>query len=106
MIAALDRADGVCAALPVVDSIWRVEGAQFPQAVSRDGLWRAQTPQGFDFERILAAHRDHDGTGADDVAVAVEAGLSIRFVDGEQQNYKITTGDDYARAMIDVANRL
>ncbi|NND17880.1 MAG: bifunctional 2-C-methyl-D-erythritol 4-phosphate cytidylyltransferase/2-C-methyl-D-erythritol 2,4-cyclodiphosphate synthase, partial [Silicimonas sp.] len=37
------------------------------------------------------------------VAVAVEAGLHVRFVKGSEQNYKITTDDDYARALSDIA---
>ncbi|MBT8416232.1 MAG: 2-C-methyl-D-erythritol 4-phosphate cytidylyltransferase [Silicimonas sp.] len=103
VIAALDKADGACAALPVVDAVWRAADAGPPQPVSRDGLWRAQTPQGFAFDRILDAHRRHDGSAADDVAVAVEAGLNVRFVKGSEQNYKITTDDDYARALSDIA---
>ncbi len=103
VIAALETVDGACAALPVVDAIWRSDGSDTLEAVPRDALWRAQTPQGFDFEKISEAHKQHDGRGADDVAVAVEAGLGVRFVQGSERNYKITTADDYARAIADVA---
>lgn len=104
VIAALDSADGACAALPVVDAVWRAGRSKVPEAVSREALWRAQTPQGFDFDRILAAHRAHDGTGADDVTVAAEVGLAVEFVVGSERNYKITTSDDYARALSDIAS--
>ena len=102
---ALEASDGAFAALPVVDALWREDGgfADVPQ--SRDGLWRAQTPQGFRFEKILTAHREHGGQGADDVAVAREAGLAVKLVLGSEQNYKITTADDLARAIAD-AERL
>jgi 2-C-methyl-D-erythritol 4-phosphate cytidylyltransferase len=101
VIAALDGADGACAALPVVDALWREEAGRAAHPVPRDGLWRAQTPQGFRYEPILAAHRAHDGTGADDVAVAREAGLAVALVPGSERNYKITNAADLARARED-----
>ena len=102
VIAALDDCDGACAALPVVDAIWRADTGFARDTVPRDGLWRAQTPQGFRFGALLDAHRTHDGNGADDVAVAREAGLDVRLVKGSEQNYKITTPDDLSRARADV----
>lgn len=102
VIAALDHSDGACAALPVVDALWTSDGRLAEAAVPRDGLWRAQTPQGFRYPGILNAHRTHDGSGADDVAVAREAGLQVRFVLGSERNYKITTHADYDRAQRDI----
>lgn len=95
--------DGACAALRVVDTIWRAgeDVDTPPQIVSREGLWRAQTPQGFDFAAILGAHRAHDNAATDDVAVAVAAGLRVRFVPGSEQNYKITGAADLERAIAD-----
>ena len=52
MISALDASKCVCAAVPVVDAVWRAEADLVKEAVSREGLWRAQTPQGFDFKSI------------------------------------------------------
>ncbi len=98
----LNKCDGAFAALPVVDALWRIEESVAKYPISRDGLWRAQTPQGFRFELILEAHRSHNGTGADDVAVALEAGLNIELVLGSEQNYKITTLTDIARAHLDI----
>ena len=102
VIEALDVDEGAFAALPVVDALWSAEGTRAAAPVSREGLWRAQTPQGFDFKKILAAHRDHGGLGADDVAVAREAGMQVRIVQGSEQNYKITTKADLERALADV----
>lgn len=95
---ALQTSDGACAALPVVDALWKADGTRALNSVPRDGLWRAQTPQGFRFDKILDAHRRHDGNGADDVAVAREAGLEVQFVPGSEQSYKITTPADLERA--------
>ncbi len=105
VIAALATNDGACAALPVVDALWSAPDGVAMAPVSRDGLWRAQTPQGFRFAPILAAHRAHDGSGADDVAVACEAGLRVRFVPGSEAGYKITTADDLAQALNNVNRR-
>lgn len=101
VVAALDEVPGAAAALQVVDALWRAEDGLVRHPVPRDGLWRAQTPQGFRFDAILAAHRAHDGSGADDVAVAREAGIEVRLVAGSERNYKITTPEDLERAVAD-----
>lgn len=101
VIAALQDHQGAFAALPVVDALWQSDGDLAQTAVSRHHLWRAQTPQGFRFDAILAAHLAHDGAGADDVAVAREAGLDVKIVLGAEQNYKITTAADLSRARRD-----
>lgn len=102
VIDALDHAPGACAALPVVDALWASEDGRAVDPVPRDGLWRAQTPQGFRFGTILAAHRGHAGDAADDVAVARAAGVEVGIVLGSEANYKITTGADLARARAEV----
>lgn len=101
VIGALKDADGACAALPIVDAIWNTADGCAQTPVPRDGLWRAQTPQGFHFNRILAAHRASDGNASDDVAVAREHGLSVRLVQGSDENYKITHSADLQRALKD-----
>jgi len=94
----LNDLEGCCAALPVIDALWSSDGDIAQSNIPRDGLWRAQTPQGFHFDRLYAAHLAHDGSAADDVAVAREAGMQVRFVQGSDENYKITTPQDLARA--------
>jgi 2-C-methyl-D-erythritol 4-phosphate cytidylyltransferase/2-C-methyl-D-erythritol 2,4-cyclodiphosphate synthase len=68
----------------------------------RDQLWRAQTPQGFRFEAILAAHRAAAKEGAreftDDAGVAEWFGLDVVLVDGAEDNRKLTTAEDLKRA--------
>lgn len=101
LLNALTDSEGACLAIPVVDSLWKVEDEHAVSSHPRDRLWRAQTPQGFHFGPFLSAHRAHDGSATDDVAVAREAGLSVRFLIGKESNYKITTALDLARAIID-----
>jgi 2-C-methyl-D-erythritol 4-phosphate cytidylyltransferase/2-C-methyl-D-erythritol 2,4-cyclodiphosphate synthase len=97
VIAALDHSPGAAPAVAVTDALWRgdttVQGTQ-----DRSGLYRAQTPQGFDFASILVAHRDFSGQAADDVEVARAAGLAVTIVPGSDDNLKITTPGDFARA--------
>jgi 2-C-methyl-D-erythritol 4-phosphate cytidylyltransferase/2-C-methyl-D-erythritol 2,4-cyclodiphosphate synthase len=62
-------------------------------------LWRAQTPQGFRFPDILAAHRRFAGANlTDDAAVFERAGLAVELVQGHEDNVKVTTEDDLCRA--------
>lgn len=99
VIGALDASDGAVAATPVTDTLKRGEGDRIVGTVDRAGLWRAQTPQGFRFQRILAAHRAVTGEAlTDDAAVAERAGLSVSLVTAPEENFKVTTEDDLRRA--------
>ena len=85
-------------ALPVTDALWTGAGGQVTGTRDRDGLFAAQTPQGFGFAAILAAHRAHQGAAADDVAVARAGGLPVTITPGDPDNLKITHAEDFARA--------
>mgnify|MGYP003700428089 CR=1 FL=1 len=100
VIDAQQSSDGAVAALPVHDTIKRAnEGNKIETTVPRDALWRAQTPQGFHFDKILAAHRAAAGQQlTDDAAVAEAAGLSVALVAGSPDNMKITQAEDFGMA--------
>ena len=68
------------------------------KTVARENLFRAQTPQGFDFQSILQAHAQACGTAADDVEVAMQAGLDVKIIAGHEENIKITLPEDFERA--------
>lgn len=97
---ALDRGVGAIAALPLADTLKRAgDGDRIAGMIDRSGLWRAQTPQGFRFAEILAAHRAAAGGAlTDDAAVAEAGGLAVTLVPGTEENFKITTEDDLKRA--------
>ncbi len=97
VIAAAARTGAAAPAVPVTDALWR-GGEAVQGTVAREGLWRAQTPQGFAYGAILAAHRAHAGGAADDVAVAQAAGMTVAIVAGDEDNMKITGPGDLARA--------
>ncbi|MEM8772825.1 MAG: bifunctional 2-C-methyl-D-erythritol 4-phosphate cytidylyltransferase/2-C-methyl-D-erythritol 2,4-cyclodiphosphate synthase [Pseudomonadota bacterium] len=102
VIDALEKHEGAIAALPVHDTIKRANGDTMISAtVPREALWRAQTPQGFRYQSILAAHRAAEGkTLTDDAAVAEDAGLSVALVAGSPDNMKITQAEDFGMAEI------
>jgi len=96
---ALDTDDGAIPALAVTDTVKRAEQGRIAATVERTGLWRAQTPQGFRFAAILAAHRSAAGRDLpDDAAVAESAGIGVRLVAGAEENFKVTTAEDLRRA--------
>jgi len=89
---------GAVPMLAVSDTLRRAENGRWI-TVPRDGLLRAQTPQGFRFAEILKAHRDHQAAEAtDDVAIAELAGLAVMAVAGEEENLKVTTEKDFVLA--------
>ena len=96
--AALETAPAAAPALGVTDALWTGTDAKVTGLQPRDGLYRAQTPQGFHFPAILNAHRTHPGGAADDVEVALAAGLDVAIVEGEEENIKLTWPGDFARA--------
>ncbi len=98
MARALDDGPAAAPALPVSDALWQGTEGRVQAAVPRAGLYRAQTPQAFDFAAILAAHRAHAGDAADDVEIALAAGLDVRIVEGDEDNLKLTWPGDFARA--------
>ncbi|TCM84938.1 bifunctional 2-C-methyl-D-erythritol 4-phosphate cytidylyltransferase/2-C-methyl-D-erythritol 2,4-cyclodiphosphate synthase [Rhodovulum steppense] len=98
VIDALDTHPGAAPALAVTDALWRGAAGRVLAPHPRDGLFRAQTPQGFRIEAIRAAHAAHPGGAADDVEVALAAGLDVAIVEGDEDNLKITHAQDFARA--------
>src|SRR5215469_12371877 len=99
VIGALDHAPAVIPGLPLGDTIKRVADGIITGTIDRSGLWRVQTPQGFHFDAILAAHRAAAGQAlTDDAAVAEAAGIEPLIVAGNEENLKITTTDDLAAA--------
>ena len=99
VLAALQTSPGAIPALAVADTLKRSDGQFVETTVDRQGLWRAQTPQGFHYQNILAAHRQASGDElTDDAAVAERAGLAVVIVEGSEDNVKVTRTGDMVRA--------
>jgi len=102
-IAATEQSGAAIPVLPVTDTVKTVDAAgRVEKTLDRTSLRLVQTPQGFAFPALLAAHRRAAAEGredfTDDAALAEWAGLKVRVFPGEPGNIKITTEDDFARA--------
>jgi 2-C-methyl-D-erythritol 4-phosphate cytidylyltransferase/2-C-methyl-D-erythritol 2,4-cyclodiphosphate synthase len=101
VLAALGPADAVVPTLPVASTLKRVEGGQVAATVPRDGIEASETPQGFSFNLIRAAHDRAATVGlsfTDDAAVAEWSGAKVAVVAGDPGNIKLTTAADIADA--------
>ena len=98
VIARLETHGGALPCLPVTDTLKRSEAERIVGTVAREGLWRAQTPQGFKFDAILDAHRaaarDQTLEFTDDASVAEWSGIDVALVEGSEHNRKLTTAED------------
>ena len=95
---ALLHHDGAAPALAVTDALWSGQNDQVNGSVDRTGLYRAQTPQGFRFGAIWAAHQTDNTEAADDVELARAAGIDVAIVPGDENNIKLTWAADFTRA--------
>jgi 2-C-methyl-D-erythritol 4-phosphate cytidylyltransferase len=96
------KGNGAIAALPVTDTLKRVDSnGHVVVTVDRFGLWRAQTPQAFPRDVIERAHREAreaDRVATDDAALCEQIGLPVVVVRGSERGLKITEENDFALA--------
>jgi len=98
LLAALENFEGAIPAVPVADTLKRAEGSVISATVPRAGLFRAQTPQAFSFETLLALHRRAmSPTATDDASLLEDAGHEIGLVGGSELNIKLTYPEDLTR---------
>ncbi len=103
VLAALDHSGAALACVAVPDTLKRGRDGYVTATIDRTDVWRAQTPQGFRYADILAAHRAAATDPAladltDDTQLAEHRGLRVAIVEGHEENFKITTEPDLARA--------
>jgi 2-C-methyl-D-erythritol 4-phosphate cytidylyltransferase/2-C-methyl-D-erythritol 2,4-cyclodiphosphate synthase len=89
---------GAIPAVPVADTLKRAAGNAIEATVPRKNLFRAQTPQAFRFDTLLALHRAAEVFEAtDDAWLLEQAGHSVKLVPGHEENIKLTYPADAAR---------
>ena len=86
-------ADGAVPALPVTDTVKRVDGDTVVETLDRSTLVAVQTPQGFRAEMLRKAHAS-GADATDDAALVEQAGGRVVVVPGEPGNGKITHPSD------------
>ncbi|QTD56212.1 bifunctional 2-C-methyl-D-erythritol 4-phosphate cytidylyltransferase/2-C-methyl-D-erythritol 2,4-cyclodiphosphate synthase [Parasphingorhabdus cellanae] len=97
LLASLEHESGVIPVLPVVDTTINIIDRYLEQALDRDALWRVQTPQAFNFNKLLKAHdlssAEFDAT--DDAQIFKAAGNQVAIVEGDEALKKYTTAADF-----------
>ena len=101
VIATVRGGTSAIAALPVVDTLKEVdERGMIVRTVPRDGLWRAQTPQGFARMTLVEVHREAAAEhleATDDAALLEHFGIPVQVVRGSERALKVTEASDFAR---------
>ena len=102
-ISACEFADGVVVGIPSKDTVKFSENGLVKETLDREKIWLAQTPQCFHKNKLLQAlyyAETENLTGTDESALMEAMGFSIKLVEGDSNNFKITTKDDWIRAEI------
>lgn len=87
--------------VPVRDTLKSVSDGDIKTTVDREGLWQIQTPQCFKTEIIKDAYEKYDGQSfTDDCQLLEVQNISVKMVEGDATNIKITTKDDLELAKL------
>ena len=98
LIAALASHDGAIPGVPVAETIKRAAmDGSIEATLPRAGLFRAQTPQAFRFDALLALHRAAPEGATDDAGLVEDRGGRVALVAGDEDNVKITYAADLRR---------
>ncbi len=98
IILAINEETGAAPGLLISDAIWKVSDGEIEKTLDRNFIFRAQTPQGFPYSKILKAHEEQSGHSAfDDVELAKKIGLRVILKTGHIDNMKITTPEDFIK---------
>jgi 2-C-methyl-D-erythritol 4-phosphate cytidylyltransferase len=95
-------------AVPLADTLKRVESDVIVETVPRAGLWQAQTPQTFRRDWLVAAYANRSKLGiaiTDDAQLMEASGHAVTVVPGSAANFKITTKEDLELAEAVVKSR-
>jgi len=100
-ISACNNADGAILAINAIDTIKYSNGGFIERTINRDKIWIAQTPQTFFKARLLDAYKTIDLDGVhytDESSIMEKMGFKIALIKSEQNNFKITTIEDWNKA--------
>lgn len=91
------KCKAVILAVPVKETVKRIEDGSVVTTLNRERLWIAQTPQTFDYKILLDAYEKAklDGfVGTDDASLVERMGIEVKILEGDYDNIKITTQGD------------
>ncbi len=102
------RVGGAIVAIPLADTLKRVDQERITETVPRAGLWQAQTPQAFQRPLLIDVHERavrKRMVATDDADLVERMGGTVAVVNGSPLNLKITTADDLSLGEAIVASR-
>ena len=93
--------DGAILAIPSVDTVKNVENKIIKKTLIRSQTWMAQTPQTFHKDKLLKAFNDNVKENVTDESTLMElSGFSIKIINGDDKNFKVTKKMDWDLAKI------
>ncbi len=88
-------------ATKTIDTIKEVENGKIIGTIDRSKLYNTQTPQAFEYNLIMNAHKKLAGQNfTDDAGMLEELGVNVYILNGSYKNIKITTQNDIDIAKI------
>lgn len=96
----LDEAKAISTVIPAKDTVVETNENIIVKMPNRSRMYLEQTPQGFHYQTILKAHTNFQVDTTDDIRLVNEMGIKCATVEGSENNFKITTKQDYLLAEI------
>ena len=105
LVEAAEHEGAAVLAVPVKDTVKRVEEGYVLETIERSSLWAVQTPQAFRIPLLREAHKKAEKEGffgTDDASLVERLGHRVSVVYGDYNNIKLTTKEDliFAEAII------
>ena len=103
LFSCLDNLDNYDASIPIIDctdSLINTNNSQI-NYLDRNSTKLIQTPQGFNYKKILNALENNNNNYSDDLSALLEYDKNLNYIlfDGDKKNFKITTDDDLDLAL-------
>ena len=94
-INALKKYNAVTIASKITDTIAKHYNNEIVKMENRAELIAIQTPQGFNYKKLLHSHKKFNGEATDDIRIMLENGYKCNFIITNKINLKITNNNDY-----------
>ena len=101
-IIACSKNDGAIAANPIFDTLKTCERGYVKKTIDRNNVWAAQTPQVFwkiKLLRAIAISEKKNMEVTDESSMMESLGYKVSVVQGDYNNFKITSHEDWERAI-------
>ena len=91
----LDNYSAVTLAISIKDTIAKIKNSSIIKIDDRETLRAIQTPQGFNFTKIINAHVGDKRNYTDDIQLMLNSNYDCKFIEGNEINFKVTTKIDF-----------